>query len=335
MSTTLNLPLTSSNVAARQQTLSRPQPLSPWRNPTQLEHPSFLLCFPFSYSTDVPNNPWMKDLADDRRQPDYKRAAVQFLELYRYLAAESLVHIIPTPREVSLQDQIYTANLGIVLEHLEDKNTVVISNFTSEPRRGETQVGVEFFRQMGYNVWVAPTKFEGEAELKHLHENVYVGGYGIRSEKATYEWMEQNFNMQVVKLRLTDPYLYHLDCLVFPINLESTLVCTELLEREEVAELEKVTNIIDVSVDDAYSGICNSVRLPKVVCNSSHVHELKKGSEDYQREVQKNRKLEDVAADLALEVSYFNLSEFHKSGALLSCMVMHLNRRAYQIALTD
>lgn len=335
MSTTLNLSLTTSNVAAGQQTLSRPQPISPWRNPTQLEHPSFLLCFPFSYSTDVPNNPWMTDLDDTRRQPDYKRAAVQFLELYRYLAAESLVHIIPTPREASLQDQIYTANLGIVLEHLEDKNTVVISNFTSEPRRGETQVGVEFFRQMGYNVWVPPAKFEGEAELKHLHENVYVGGYGIRSEKETYGWMEENFNMQVVKLRLTDPYLYHLDCLVFPINRESTLVCTGLLEPEEVAELEKVTNIIDVSVDEAYSGICNSARLPKVVCNSSHIQELKKGTEDYQREVQKNRKLEDVAADLALEVSYFNLSEFHKSGALLSCMVMHLNRRAYQIALTD
>jgi hypothetical protein len=48
----------------------------------------------------------------------------------------------------------------------------------------------------------------------------------------------------------------------------------------------------------------------------------------------KNRKLEDIAANLALEVSYFNLSEFHKSGALLSCMVMHLNRSCYKIALT-
>ena len=335
MSTILNLPLTSSAIAPEQQALPKPTPLSPWRNPTQLEHPSFLLCFPFSYSTEVPNNPWMTDLDDNRRQPDFKRAAVQFLELYRYLSAEALVHILPTPREADLQDQVYTANLGIVLEHLEDKSTVVISNFTSDPRRGESQVGFEFFRQMGYNVWTPPTKFEGEAELKHLHENVYVGGYGIRSEKETYEWMEENFNMRVVKLRLTDPYLYHLDCLVFPVNRESTLVCTKLLQPEEVAELEKVTNIIDVSVDEAYSGICNSVRLPKVVLNSSHLYELKKGSEDYQHEVQKNRKLEDIAADLALEVCYFNLSEFHKSGALLSCMVMHLNRRAYQIALTD
>ena len=68
--------------------------------------------------------------------------------------------------------------------------------------------------------------------------------------------------------------------------------------------------------------------------NSSHIHDLKAGTEDYRYEIQKNRKLEDIVANLALEVSYFNLSEFHKSGALLSCMVMHLNRSSYKIALT-
>jgi len=83
-----------------------------------------------------------------------------------------------------------------------------------------------------------------------------------------------------------------------------------------------------------YSGICNSVRLPRAVLNSSHIHLLKAGTETYAQEVQKNRKLEDIASSLALDVSYFNLSEYHKSGALLSCMVMHLNRQAYKFALT-
>jgi arginine dihydrolase len=98
--------------------------------------------------------------------------------------------------------------------------------------------------------------------------------------------------------------------------------------------MEKVTNVIPVTVDECFSGICNSVRLPNQVLNSSHIHDLKAGTEDYQFEIQKNRKLEDIAANLALEISYFNLSEFHKSGALLSCMVMHLNRSCYKIALT-
>jgi N-dimethylarginine dimethylaminohydrolase len=312
----------------------QPKPVSPWQNPTQLEQPAFLMNFPFSYTTDVANNPWMEDLEGGKRQPDFTRAAVQFQQVYRSISAEGLVYLLPTPPGVSLQDLLYTANLGIVLEHLPDKRTVIVSNFASPPRRGETPVGMKFFQSMGYDVFVPPFKFEGEAELKHLYDNVYVGGYGIRSEKRTYEWMEENFDMRIIKLREVEPYLYHLDCSIFPITKQNTLVCTELLKRSELAQLEKVTSIIPVSVDEAFSGICNSVRLPKEVLNSSHIHELKAGTEDYDREKQKNRRLEDIAGGLALEVGYFNLSEFHKSGALLSCMVMHLNRHSYKIALT-
>jgi N-dimethylarginine dimethylaminohydrolase len=309
-------------------------PVSPWLNPTQLERPAFLLNFPFSYSTGVANNVWMQDLPIEKRLPNFKRAATQFLELYRALSGDALVYVLPTPRGVDLQDLVFTANLGIVLDHLPDRNTVVISNFTSEPRRQETEVGVKFFRDMGYDVHVPATKFEGEAELKHLYENVYVGGYGTRSERETYDWMERTFDMRIIRVRLVDPYLYHLDCLVFPITRENTLVCTALLNQDEVTDIERVTNIIPVSVDDCYSGICNSVRLPKTVFNSSHIHELKAGTEDYAREAQKNRRLEGLASNFALEVCYFNLSEYHKSGALLSCMVLHLNRHPYKIALT-
>src|SRR5437870_2750119 len=181
---------TSTTRQSREPRLMEP-PASPWLNPTQSERPAFLLNFPFSYATAAANNPWMQDLPPDRRQPDFKRAAVQFLELYRNLCAEALVYLLPTPRGANLQDLMYTANLGIVLDHLPDKNTVVISNFSSAPRRDETPVGVKFFQDMGYDVHVAPGKFEGEAELKHLYDNVYVGGYGIRSERAAYDWMEE------------------------------------------------------------------------------------------------------------------------------------------------
>src|SRR5438093_685472 len=310
-----------------------PKPIAPWRNPTQLERPAFLMNFPFSYSTEVANNPWMTDLTANKRQPDFTRAAVQFLGVYRNVSAEGLVYLLPTSRDADLQDLLYTANLGIVFEHVALKNTVVISNFSTPPRRGETPVGVKFFQDLGYDVHVAPAKFEGEAELKHLYDNVYVGGYGIRSERATYDWMERHFGMRVIKLREVEPYLYHLDCSVFPITRENTLVCTELFEAEEVAEIESHTNIIDVSVDVCYSGICNSLRLSNALLNASHIHDLKAGTEEYAHELTKNRRIEDIAVNLALGVTFFNLSEYLKGGALLSCMVMHLNRNSYELSL--
>src|SRR5207244_8449250 len=117
----------------------------------------------------VYNTPCIPYLPHQRLHPDINRAAIQSLEVYRYLSAEALICVLPTPRGADLQDLVYTANLGIVLEHLPDKNTVVISNFASEPRRGETEVGTKFFGDMGYEDHVPRTKFEGEADLKHIH----------------------------------------------------------------------------------------------------------------------------------------------------------------------
>lgn len=327
----LSVLLTTDQVAGVE-TGHRKEPSAAW-NPTQLERPAFLVNAPFSFATDVANNVWMQELDETQRRPDHRRAMTQFLEMYRYLASEALVYVLPTPRNCGLQDLVFTANLGIVLEHVDSKDVVVLSNFTSEPRRGETTLGERYFAAMGYQTYVAPWKFEGEAELKHLHDNVYIGGYGQRSEKNTYEWMSRSFEMTVIPVMHDDPYLYHLDCSIFPITREDTIVCTELYDDDVVAQIERHTNIIDVSVDHCYAGICNSVRLGNTVVNASHIHELKAGTDEYAEELAKNHRMEDIAAELAFEVSYLNLSEYHKSGALLSCMVMHLNRHSYAFKL--
>ena len=53
---------------------------------------------------------------------------------------------------------------------------------------------------MNYETYIVPNKWEGEADLKYLKDNVYIGGYEIRSEIETYQWMEQNFDMNILKL---------------------------------------------------------------------------------------------------------------------------------------
>jgi N-dimethylarginine dimethylaminohydrolase len=194
-------------------------------------------------------------------------------------------------------------------------------------------VGEQFFSAMGYRTFVAPHRFEGEAELKHLHDNVYAGGHGQRSEWQAYEWMADRFDMRVIPLAHDDPYLYHLDCSVFPMTGEDTLVCTELYDRAALRPLERETNIIDVSYDTCFSGICNSVRLGNTIINASHINEMRSGTTEYIEELDKNRRLEDIATELAFEVTYVNLSEYHKGGALLSCMVMHLNHQSYSFTL--
>lgn len=302
-------------------------------SPGMLDKPVFLMNCPFSYNTDRPNNAWMYELGDAERKVDRDRAMSQFSQLYNHIASDALVFLLPTPAGCKLQDLVFTANLGLVLEHLPGRDTVVLSNYNSDPRLGETEIGERFFRSMGYKTIVSPHKFEGEAELKHLYDDVYIGGYGIRSDREAYEWMEAEFGMHIVKVREVDEHLYHLDCSIFPITPDDTLVCTELFDKDEIKALEEVTNVIDVSADAAYSGICNSVRFHNSVLNASHLHTLRAGSDDYRTELKKNRELEDIVVQLGLETCYFNLSEYHKGGALLSCLLMHLNRRAYAFSL--
>jgi hypothetical protein len=105
---TLHEPILEGREAPHVQPTARP------RTPTELQRPAFLVNFPFSYSTEVANNAWMTDVADEEREPDAKRAMTQFLSLYSFLASEGLVYLLPTPRLEDLQDLVFTANLGIV-----------------------------------------------------------------------------------------------------------------------------------------------------------------------------------------------------------------------------
>jgi N-dimethylarginine dimethylaminohydrolase len=305
----------------------------PRLTPSLLRKPAYVMNFPFSYSATAANNAWMRELAVEDRSIDARKAYRQWLEVYHFLASEALVYVLPTPPDCALQDLVFTANLGVALEHVPERDVIVLSNFTTDVRAGEAGVGRPFFEAMGYRVFVPPHKFEGDAELKHLHDDVYVGGYGQRSDRESYRWMEEEFDMRVVALEEADEYLYHLDCTVFPVTREDTLVCTEMFEKSEIAELEEHTNIHDVSIAQCFSGICNSLRINNTLINSSHVQGLEAGTDEYRDEVDKNRRLVDLGSDLGFEVNFFNLSEYHKGGALLSCMVMHLNRNSYEFQL--
>jgi N-dimethylarginine dimethylaminohydrolase len=294
------------------------------QTPSHLPIQSYVMNFPFTLSTSDPNNIWMQELTDEELTVNRPKAYKQFMDLYQFMAGGSLVYLLPS--EGNFQDQVYVANLGIHLPHIKNENHIILSNFTSDPRKGEELVGEKFFNQMGYKTAISPYKWEGEADLKYLYGNKYIGGYGIRSNIKTYEWMEEQYNMDIIKVAMVDEYLYHLDCSIFPLNTEQTLICTELFDPEELSDIERHTEIIDINVDDALGGITNSVRYGNMILCASNISELKKSHEYYEGEKHKIATLEKICSDAGMEPVIFNLSEYMKSGAMLSCMVFHLNR---------
>ena len=292
--------------------------------PSQLPIQSYLMNFPFTFSTNNPNNIWMKEMSKEELSINRPKAYKQFIDLYNFIAGQSLVYLLPS--EGNFQDLVYVANLGLHLPHICKENHILLSNYTSPPRKGEEYVGEKFFNQMGYETHISPHKWEGEADIKYLKDNVYIGGYGIRSDIKTYEWMEENFDMKIIKVKMIDEYMYHLDCSIFPLNNNKSMVCTKLYDKKELADISRYTDIVDININDSTYGIANSVRLGNMILCASNISELKRTDEFYEGEKHKISSLEKICSDEGMEPVIFNLSEYMKSGAMLSCMVMNLNR---------
>ena len=292
--------------------------------PSQLSIQSYVMNFPYTLSTTNPNNRWMEEMKPEELTINKKKAYNQWMDLYTTLASGSVVNLLPS--EGNFQDLTYVANMGIHLPHIKDKNLIVLSNFTSPPRVGEELVGKKYFEMMGYETIISPHKFEGEADLKYLRDNVYIGGWGQRTDPETYDWMVENLGMEILDLEMVDDYLYHLDCTVFPITSESVIMCSEMYDEKEIKQIEKYAEIIDINEDDAMGGLTNSVRMGNLILCGSNIHELKKNSEDYPYEKDKINTLEKICADFGMEPILVNLSEYLKSGAMLSCLVFHTNR---------
>lgn len=292
--------------------------------------PVFLMNLPLSLSAEVANNVWMDKIDPGEREIRFDKAMAQFLALYRHIAARAIVYLLPSAP--GLQDQTYVSNLAVVLPHL-DEDTVVISRFRSTPRIGEERIGADFFRLMNFRVALPPEEFEGEklyfegeADLKHIRDNLYVGAYGMRTSRNALRWASEAFGMKILPFRVDDPHLYHLDGSVFRMTERAVLVCTSVADRACLKELERHCEIIDVSLAHARAGITNNVLVSGEVLCDSEIHELSRNSELYPVEKAKIERLERICARFGRSCHVFCMSEFYKSGALLSCLVLPIRQ---------
>lgn len=279
------------------------------KTPSSLDTPSFLMNYPLTIDNDKINNALMKK---NQGSYNYKKAFKQWEDLYRIIVAEgAVVYVLPSEHP-PLQDLPFVANLGIYLPHLKP-DTIIISNFKSQPRKGEDDVGIKFFKMNNYAVHQPSTTWEGEADLKWITKNLYVGGYGIRTDEKSFDWMMNKFDMEIIKCKMSDEKLYHFDCQFFPITDKLALVSTSAFQSSDLKKIENRMNVINVPKEFKYDGWTNSVRIGnKILCG--HLPDPK-STETHGAIL---RKSGYTPIDI-------QLSEFAKSGGDLSCLVMHLN----------
>ena len=281
-------------------------------------YPTFLMSPPLFVETDTPNNALMRQQSEAERKIDHGRAMRQFLDLYNFIAASSLVWLLPAVS--GLQDQTFTSNLGVAVG-----GKIVVSNFRSAPRVGEAPIGEAFFKSLGMGVEQCPFYFEGEADLKPLSAKTWFGGFGQRTSFDALRWFSETFGIDVVPLRLKDERNFHMDCVIGVLTGGNVMLATGLCDKEAVKDVELVANVIPVGDAEAHAGITNCLRLGRLLLCDSSAPSLPADSDEYAAERSKEIELERICARLGLELVLFNMSEFDKSGAALSCHMMRLN----------
>lgn len=282
--------------------------------PSQYPMPVFTLCPPVYAENTIKNNPTMQE---HKNKPiDKNKFLAEWYNLYNVLAANALVYLL-TPIK-GLQDQTYV-NSFAYLPHYTKKDTIILSNFTAEGRAGEEEVAGGLLADLGYELHKCPFKFEGDAELKWLRDDIYLGGYGFRTDIRALNWIEETFGAKIIKIKETDEILYHLDCSAFVFNDFTVMLCAEIMDSKTVHEIEKLAAIIPVSRADAYEGICNCIKVEDAIYNSSPLEFMKPTEDNYGLQKHKNETLERICRENGSELIYFDLRECESSGAKCSC----------------
>jgi N-dimethylarginine dimethylaminohydrolase len=269
-----------------------------------LDYPAILMNFPFTVSNLIKNNELMLGTAPFNKAIAYR----QFLNLYKSLSQHSLIYILPSEKE--FQDLPYVSNSAICLKHL--KNVALISNFTSLPRIGEEILVQKFLKSLGFRTFKSPFKFEGAADLKWVRNNTYIGGYGIRTEKSTFYWMRNHFDMEIVDVELTDPKLFHLDCSFLPLKPDLAMVVTSAFSRKDLHRIEAIVDIIDVPIKHAYNGWTNAIKIENIIFQDDLI-----GDQRFE--------FQTIMNSLDFDVKFIDIKEFEKSGAGASCFILGLN----------
>jgi N-dimethylarginine dimethylaminohydrolase len=285
--------------------------------------PEFLLCAPHYLSNREPNNRLMEDLTRYFPVIDRRKALAQFQSVHGFAREHARVRILPSVD--GFQDQVYVSNLGITMCD-EGERTVVLSNFKSPPRRGEELIGRKFFQELGIATELAPAYFEGEADLKAVNCTQYVGAHGMRTCVEALRWFARRFDVEVLECELSNPYLYHLDCVLFVLSESEALVATDELDRATLRRLERHVDIIHVPTRAALAGATNCVKLDGHLLCDDNRSLFANLAELRECEQEKLSFLERLCERRKLILTPFEMTEFVKSGAAMSCLFMKLSR---------
>jgi N-dimethylarginine dimethylaminohydrolase len=270
-----------------------------------------LLCPPTFFDVVDQKNPYMSGKSPiDRAKA---RAQWQALSSALQQCGYEVETIDPAP---GLEDMVFAANQAFVGHKDGIGNFVVPSRMVHDSRQREVPFYLDWYRRRGYRVieldWGAELHkndyLEGHGDLLwHPDGSRIHAGYGFRSTRGGIEKFSaamHELGIPVVALQLVDPFCYHLDTCLCPLNNDAALIYPAAYSSEALQSLRKFwKRIHELTADEAHNFMGNGI-----VANGRYITP------------RTTPHLNAILQQEALTPLILDTSEFEKAGGSAFCM---------------
>lgn len=257
-----------------------------------------LLCPPTQYDVVYQINPWMdttNKVNPDKAMEQYNNLKQTYLDLG--------VTVNEISQQEGLPDMVYAANFGFPQD-----NIFVKANFMHDERKGEAELAKNYFAEKGFTVKELPENviWEGQGDLLAVGDKYFLG-WGKRSDKEAKDYLSEFLGHEMIDIKLTDPYYYHLDTCFTPLDAQTAAVNPRSFEEEGLATIKKhFPNIIEVGEEDNNLLACNAVIVDKTVVVGQGI----------------SQKLKDDYAKYGFTAREVPTSEYLKGGGSVKCLTL-------------
>jgi len=268
--------------------------------------PKVLLCPPNYFDVVDQKNPYMsKDSAVDR-----VKARSQWDALCNVLQQSGCDLETIDPVE-GLEDMVFAANQIFAGEKNGYGKFVVPSRMVYPSRQREVPFYTDWCRAQNYQVIeldFGDDYLEGHGDLLwHPDRSRIYGGYGFRSTRGGVEKFSaamSKMGIPVVPLPLVDPFCYHLDTCLCPLNNDAALIFPGAYSAEALTSLHKFwLRLHLLTADEAHRFMGNGI-----VINGSYITPYI------------TPQLEAILHQEGLTPAIVDTSEFEKAGGSCFCM---------------
>ncbi len=220
-------------------------------------------------------------------------------DTYQFLGLEVL-EIEPVK---GLPDMVYAANLGFV-----KNNLFIKSNFKYRERQKESFYSKKYFEKIGFEIAEMPSGlfFEGQGDLLTANGKYFMG-YGKRSSLEAKKYLEKFLRAEIIELKLSDPYFYHLDMSFAPLNKSTVVINKNSFDREGLDKIYSAfENVIIANDQDNKIFSCNLVVVGKSVVVGKGI------SEELRNDFEKH----------GFRAHEVEMDEYRKGGGSVKCLTL-------------